>query len=488
MTFRKKIFKGTMVLGTSHVLSRGFAFIRNVIIARLISPEDFGVAATFVITVTLFELMSNLGLQLLIVQDPDGRNKQFQNVCQFTQVIRGFINALIIFLFAWPVSTIFNIPDAKWAFQLLAIIPFVHGLNHLDMIRFQRDMQYMPTATVEVISEFVTLLAAWPLGIYFRDYSALLWLLIIKSIIYVVVSHIVANRSYGWSIDMQVLKKIFSFGWPLLINGLLLFGIQQGDRLIVGSGYDMTSLGLYSVAFTLTGTAAMVLANINRSLMLPIFSAAQDDISLFTKRYKYSVQFLGFISTLLLLLFIMYGQWLIDFIYGSAYSKASAFIGWLAAMHAIRLIRVAPTQAAIAKKDTKNAMYANITRLVSLPIALLIALTGQSLVWIPFVGFVGELLAYLISILRLRYKQNLNIKYSLKPIIIFGPFVVIMALSIFFGVVNNNFLAITLLACVLVLIMIIVGFLTFDNQKSLQEKYYSGYNQFIGVIKNIKSY
>jgi O-antigen/teichoic acid export membrane protein len=488
MTFRKKIFKGTMVLGTSHVLSKGFAFIRNVIIARLISPEDFGVAATFVITITLFELMSNLGLQLLIVQDPNGKSKRFQSVCQLMQVIRGFIAALIIYLIASPISSIFNIPDALWAFQLLAIIPLIHGLNHLDIFRFQRDMQYMPTATVEVVSEFVTLLAAWPLGMYFRDYSALLWLLIAKSIIYAGVSHLVANRSYGWSIDMQILKKIFSFGWPLLINGLLLFGIQQGDRLIIGSGYDMTSLGLYSVAFTLTATAAMVFANINRSIMLPIFSAAQNDISLFTKRYKYSIQVLCFISTFTLLVFILYGNWLIDFIYGSAYSKASAFIGWLAAMQAIRLIRVAPTQAAIAQKDTKNAMLANITRLVSLPIALLIALTGQSLVWIPFVGFVGELLAYIISILRLRYKQNLEVKYSLKPIIIFGPIVVTTALSIFLGVMSTNFFAITLLAVVLVLIMIIIGLFTFDDQKSLHEKYFIGYNHIISVIKNIKSY
>lgn len=460
-----------MVLGTSQVLSRGLSFLRNVIIARLISPADFGIAATFVVTVTLFELASNFGLQFFIIQDPDGENEDLQNSCHFVQLMRGVINAFIIFLLAWPISKLFHIPEAKWAFQLLAVIPLIHGLNHLDIFRFQRHVRFMPKAIVEIVSELIVLLAAWPLGIYFGDYSALLWLLIAKSIIFMITTHLVANRRYGLSVNIVNLKRIISFGWPLVINGLLLFGTQQGDRLIIGSNYDMTSLGLFSVAFTLTSTSAVMVANINRSLLLPLFSAVQNEKNRFLERYKYSIQLIGFISFVILVLFILYGEWLIHLIYGENYAGATVFILWLASMHTISIMRSAPTQASIAVKDTKNAMYANISRTIALPVALFIALFRYDLVWIPFIGFIGEVLAYLTSILRLKYKQGIAISHSTKPFFKLGPIAVGAAVITSFGLVGTDFVSSTLTAIGLLLLMLLVVFLTFDDSKRPRERY-----------------
>ena len=46
-------------------------------------------------------------------------------------------------------------------------------------------------------------------------------------------------------------RRLLTFGWPLLVNGLLMFGIVQGDRLIIGTAYSVYDLGIYSVALTL---------------------------------------------------------------------------------------------------------------------------------------------------------------------------------------------------------------------------------------------
>jgi len=474
------------VLGTSQVLSRGFSFARNVIIARLISPADFGVAATFVITVTLFERLSNFGLQLFIVQDPDGESKHLQNSCHSVQIIRGLLIALIIFLFSWPISNLFHIPDALWAFQLLAIVPLLHGFNHLDMFRFQRNVRYMPKAIVETVSELVVLIAAWPLGMYFRDYSALLWLLIGKSVIFAVASHIVADRRYGLSVDFNAIKKIISFGWPLVINGLMLFGIQQGDRLIIGSNYDMTSLGLYSVAFTLTGTVSMMMANINRSLMLPLFSSVQNEKSVYLQRYKTSIHIVSSISFIILILFILYGSWLITFFYGDKYNGAAIFIIWLAAEQTMRMLRSVPTQASIAVKDTKNSMIANVSRLIALPTALFVAVSGYNLIWIPIIGFISEIFSYFISVIRLKFKQDLNLVHSMRPLVIFVPFAIVTVLFTSTGVDELDFLLITGVAVVINFLLVIVGFLTFQDSKGPRERYREFYPKILMYLKKFK--
>ena len=68
MSLRKRILAGFSILAGGQILAQSFALVRNVIIARLISPDDFGIAATFVITVSLFEMISNLAVDQLLVQ------------------------------------------------------------------------------------------------------------------------------------------------------------------------------------------------------------------------------------------------------------------------------------------------------------------------------------------------------------------------------------------------------------------------------------
>ena len=82
------------------VVGRSFSFIRNIIIARLISPNDFGIAATFVITVSLLEMISDLAAHRLLVQAKDGNEERFQETAHLLMVVRGAVNAVLLFLLA----------------------------------------------------------------------------------------------------------------------------------------------------------------------------------------------------------------------------------------------------------------------------------------------------------------------------------------------------------------------------------------------------
>src|SRR5438445_272180 len=76
---------------------------------------------------------------------------------------------------------------------------------------------------------FITLLAL-PLAFSLRNYSVMLWLLLLQGVSSMVGSHLLAERPYRWAWDRNYLKRVFAFGWPLLVNGLLMFLIFQGDR------------------------------------------------------------------------------------------------------------------------------------------------------------------------------------------------------------------------------------------------------------------
>ena len=136
--------------------------------------------------------------------------------------------SIVVFLCAGPIANMFGVPETTWAFRYLALVPLFSGLQHLDPKRFQREMVYGPEVRVVVGSHLVATAAAWPLAVWLGDYSAMLYVVLLRAGTQNILTHLYAQRPYRWGFDRTALKRILSFGWPLLANGLLLFGILQG--------------------------------------------------------------------------------------------------------------------------------------------------------------------------------------------------------------------------------------------------------------------
>jgi O-antigen/teichoic acid export membrane protein len=332
-------------------------------------------------------------------------------------------------------------PQAQWAFRCLALVQLIKGFAHFDQYRFQREMRFGPAVGVDIAGSILSLLATLVLVWWLRDYSAMVWILLVQVTASVLGSHLVAQRRYGWTWSPSHAKRIFSFGWPLMVNGLLMYGIFQGDQFIIGSGqrlfpqstFTLVDLAVYSVAFSVTMAPTTLIANVSTSILLPLLSRVQEHRDLFVQRYLTYTKGLALIAAFISIVFILAGGWLVTLIYGAKYEAAGDFIGWLAAMQSLRIIRVAPTIASIARGDTVITMLANIVRMSGLLGVLIVTASNLGLSWIAFSGFLGEVLAMtFLSVMVLRY-------HSINPILCLKPVAValgVMALAVFANGVN----------------------------------------------------
>src|SRR5437879_4452814 len=159
------VLKSGLKLGANQVFVQACSFLRNVIVARVISPENFGIAATFAMTFYFLEMISNLASEALLIQADDGNDPNFQSATHLLQAGRGLTNALLIFLLAGPISHMFGVPHARWAFQCVAFAPLVKGFSHTDLFRLQREMKFGPAISVDVVTNLLTTLVALPLGL-----------------------------------------------------------------------------------------------------------------------------------------------------------------------------------------------------------------------------------------------------------------------------------------------------------------------------------
>ncbi len=207
MPLQSSLLKGGWHLLLGQVAMQASSFVRNIILARLISPADFGIAAIFGMTLQLVEVLGNVGSEMLLIQAEDGDQERLQGTAQLVRALRGLTNGLIISVLGGLFSSLFGVPEAAWAFRCLGLVPVVRGFFHLDMNRLQRHMRFGPAAMADAGANWFATLITIPLAFWLRDYSAMLWALVAQVTGSMIASHLLAERPYRWHWDHALWRR-----------------------------------------------------------------------------------------------------------------------------------------------------------------------------------------------------------------------------------------------------------------------------------------
>ena len=412
------MFKKAAFLTLGNALTSVFYLIRNILVARLISVEDYGIAATFAITMALIEMMSQLGLDRMIVQDKDGDSPRMQGGLQAFQLLRGLFGMALLLAIAVPYAAFLHVPDATWAYMAIAAVPALTGLWHFDMFRAQRTMNYRPFVLAELIPAFVSLLAVYPLYLIFGDWQIMLWSILLQHALTVLLSHLQASRPYRYTWEWSLLKRAFGFGLPLLINGLLLFAVFNGEKLIVGREMGLASLGLFAMAFTLTLTPTLVLAKSAQSFFLPQLSKVQADDSRFAPIAHATLQTSLVIGLALMAGIVLFGPPFVQLALGEKYAPMLPILTALGLVQAMRVAKTGVAVVSLARAKTGNAMIANAPRVAALPVAWWLVTQGggfEALIW---VAIVAEAIGYAIALRLAATQVGLPLKPMVLPVLL----------------------------------------------------------------------
>ena len=363
---------------------------RNLIIARLIPVEDYGVAATFAVAMAVVEMASAFGLQQQIVQSKEGDDPKFQAGLQGFQLLRGVISGVILFLLAGPLAAFLGIPEVAWAYQVLALVPVLNALQHFDIHRLTRAMQFKALLLTGSLPALISLIAVWPLVTVFGNWQVMLWALLLQAALAALVSHICAERRWQLSLDRAILAKSMRFGWPLLLNSILMFLVFQGDKLIVGRLQGMEALAVFSMGVTLLLTPTLVFAKSAQNLFLPKLSAAQEDPEAFARIAQRCLQTVALAALALVLGTLLLGGPVVHLLLGEKYAPLLPLLIWFAISQALRMAKAGPAIVALALGQTSNALWANVLRSLCLPLAWVVAERGGSLLDILLIATLGE--------------------------------------------------------------------------------------------------
>lgn len=272
----KKLFSGMIWKFLERVGVQGVQFVLQIILARILSPEHFGMLSIMIIFTSLANEFIQTGFNTALIQNKDVTEIDYSSVFWVTLGISGVLYG-IIFVVAPLIGEFYNMQDIVKPLRVLAIMLFPGALNSIQLARVSRALDFKKV----FFSNFAAIVIAGGTGIIIAYNGGGIWALVVQSLLNTTIACIVmlftTKLKFYFKCDFSRVKVLFAFGWKLLVSGLLNTLYSDLSSLIVGKKYSGSMLAYYDRGKKFPQTIMMVVNATVQSVMLPSMSSEQDD-------------------------------------------------------------------------------------------------------------------------------------------------------------------------------------------------------------------
>lgn len=272
-TIKSGIWMGAMNFG-----GRGLKLLMMVVLARLLTPRDFGLLGIAMLTLGSLQLFSELGLEAAIIQRKEKNIDDYLNTAWCLEIGRGLLLASICFFGAPYVASFFGEPRATPLIQVIGLSPLLYGLRNPAIIYFKKDLDFHKQFVYQLSGDVMNVFFAIGYAIIFRSVWALILGYVVGSATRLVVSYFIRNYRPRLTFDRAKIRELIGYGKWITGSSILYFLYNRGDDAVVGWAVDATALGFYQVAYEMSNAPATEITQVLSSVMFPAYSQLQDDL------------------------------------------------------------------------------------------------------------------------------------------------------------------------------------------------------------------
>lgn len=275
---RRAIFGQVGWVTGSYAFTQAMRLVTNVVLAKLLAPQLFGVMLIINTLRTGLELLSDIGISHNIISNPRGGEPAFYNTAFTLQVIRGFALAVVAVFAAGPVIRLYDDPELALLIPLMPILFVLTGLQAPSRFLMMKRGEVRTYAFSDIALAIGSLVINAGLALYTPTIWALFIGLVLTSLLYTVITHVLMDRgTLKLQIDRVCAGQIVSFGKWVFVSSLIYFLAVNYDRLYFAKVVPFAVLGIYGVARTFSDAAGQLVQRLGDMLVYPKIAATQLD-------------------------------------------------------------------------------------------------------------------------------------------------------------------------------------------------------------------
>jgi len=279
MNVKNELVKGVFWTTIETIVNRGFGFIIQLFLARLLFPEDYGLVGMASVFIAFINIFNDLGMNAALVQIKKEKLRpvHFDTVFWTGVAWSVFLYLLMVFIGTPLIVKFYNESKLVPIIPIICLNVLISPINMVHRAKLVKTLQFKKLALISNISSITSGIMALLLA--FLGYGV--WALVFNSIAGTVVSVPMFLKASKWlpkfRWERQAFKDIFSFGAYTTGTSLSNYLMGNLDYLLIGKLLGSVVLGYYSFAFIITNTVRDQIVTIINKVAYPIYASMQDN-------------------------------------------------------------------------------------------------------------------------------------------------------------------------------------------------------------------
>lgn len=252
----------------------GFSITRLVILARLLSPNDFGLLGVALLTLLVLETFSQTGFHKALIQKEED-TESYLDAAWTAMIVRGVILFILIFLGAPSIAAFFNVPEAKQVIQAIGLSFLISAFLNIGIIYFQKELEFKKQFIYQFSGTLANFIVAVTLAFILRNVWALVIGILVGNLVSLIASYVVQPYRPRLKFELSKMKSLFCFGKWVLGSSILVFIGENIDDAFVGKLLSATALGFYQMAYKIANIPSTQVTHLFSAVAFPAFSLIQ---------------------------------------------------------------------------------------------------------------------------------------------------------------------------------------------------------------------
>lgn len=283
------------------------SFFSNLVLARLLTPEDYGMVGMLMVFISLSIVLIDGGLASALIQKKEPTNEDYSTVF-YWNLILSIILFFALFLAAPAIAAFYRMPPLSAILRVQGIMLILNAFKIIQNNQLRKQLNFRRLTQINLTATIIGAVA----GVTMALLGFGVWSLVGKELVESFFSFLLLWFGSSWrpvyAFSKNSFKELFSYGYLLLLSDLtesLVFHLQS---LIIGRVFSARDLGFYSQARHIHSIPERTIPSVVDQVMFPVYSSLQDDNDKIVSTLKKSLKTLVFFNFPLMLLLVIIAE------------------------------------------------------------------------------------------------------------------------------------------------------------------------------------
>lgn len=271
-----KTANGVVWNSIDRIINYGLSFFIGIILARLLSPDEYGLIGIIGIFIAIFNVILDSGLSTALIRKKNTTDVDYCTVF-YSNIVLSIILTSVLYICAPLISNFFSRPELTPYTRVMSFILVINALSITQQVRLTKNIDFKTQTKISLISHTLSgltgiLLAFWGFGV---------WALIVQQLTSRVLISLLLwfyNKWFpGFIFSISSFKELFRFSWKLLVAQIVNTTWNQFTQIVIGKFHSAYTLGQFTRAQQYTALCSSTIGDVVLKVSLPVMSEIQDD-------------------------------------------------------------------------------------------------------------------------------------------------------------------------------------------------------------------